>query len=126
MANKDNRVELTHTKLDDGTVVTSWRANETKSRSADWSALSIIFVLVLFVCVLFTLVGKQTIGLQWFLETLQNVPKIDMNWMYGIFNNSIPDWLGWIVKPVQAVLFIGTAIVQALTFVVYVVGALFF
>lgn len=126
MRNKDNRVDVTHTKLSDDTVVTSWRANQTESRSTDWSILSIIFALVLFVCVLFTLIGKDTIGLQWLLETLKNVPKIDMNWMSGIFNSNIPDWLGWIVKPVQALLFIGTAIVQALTFVIYVVGALFF
>lgn len=126
MSNKDNRVDVTHTKLSDGTDVTSWRSNQTESRSTDWTILSLIFALVLFVCVLFTLIGKETIGLQWFLETLQNVPKIDMNWMSGIFNNNIPDWLGWIVKPVQALLFIGTAIVQALTFVIYVVGALFF
>ena len=126
MANKDNRVDVTHTKLHDDTVVTSWRSNQTESRSTDWSLLSVLFTLVLCVCVLFTLLGKDTIGLQWFLETLQNVPKIDMNWISGIFNNNIPEWLGWIVKPVQALLFIGTAIVQSLTFVIYVVGAFFF
>ena len=123
---KDNRVDVTHVKLRDDTVVTTWRANQTESRSTDWSILGVIFALLLCVCVLFTLLGKETIGLQWLLETLQNVPKIDMNWMSGIFNNNIPDWLDWIVKPVQALLFIGTAIVQALTFVIYVVGAVFF
>lgn len=126
MTKKDSRVDVSHTKLQDGTFVTSWRDNQTVSRSTDWSILGLIFTLLLCVCVLFTLLGKDTIGLQWLLETLQNVPKIDMNWISGIFNSNIPDWLGWIVKPVQALLFIGTSIVQSLTFVIYVVGALFF
>ena len=110
----------TETKYDRGTVIGG------------------IVMVLLLIGVLFTLLGKEQIGIGWLLETLQGVPKIDMSWINNFINFKAPtlyvpllkiDLLGWLnplVNVIKALLFVCTAIVQAAIFLVYLLGALFF
>lgn len=105
---------------------TERRTSKTETDISHGSLVAVFGVVLLMLCVLFTLLGKDTPTIGWLLETLQTAPKMDMTWVQTIFNTNLPDWADFILKPLQAIMFIGSAIVQVLVFIIHFLGALFF
>lgn len=98
----------------------------TKRSDGSVGIIGVIFVVLLIITVLFSLLGKDTPTFAWLLDTVASAPKIDMTWIQNVFGVNVPDWLQWLVAPVQAIAFVGTAIVQCAVFLVHFLLRLFF
>ena len=115
--------------ISDDTIqgVNSHSSRDTTRRSdSSVGIVGVIVVVLLIVTVLFSLLGKDTPSFAWLLDTVSSAPKIDMTWIQNVFGVNVPDWLQWLVAPVQAIAFVGTAIVQCAVFLVHFLLRLFF
>lgn len=125
--NKRTTTEIVSVNKDTGVVSKSISTTTSKStKFTGGNVLSIIVVVLLMITVLFSLLGKDTPTFAWLLDTVASAPKIDMTWIQNVFGLDIPDWLDWLVKPLQAIAFVGTAIVQCAVFLVHFLLRLFF
>ncbi len=125
--NKRTTTETVSVNKDTGVVNKSISTTTSKStKFTSGNVLSIIVVVLLMITVLFSLLGKETPTFAWLLDTVASAPKIDMTWIQNVFGVNVPDWLQWLVAPVQAIAFVGTAIVQCAVFLVHFLLRLFF
>ena len=125
--NKRTTTETVSVNKDTGVVNKSISTTTSKStKITGGNVLSIIVVVLLMITVLFSLLGKETPTFAWLLDTVASAPKIDMTWIQNVFGVNVPDWLQWLVAPVQAIAFVGTAIVQCAVFLVHFLLRLFF
>ena len=125
--NKRTTTEIVSVNKDTGVVNKSISTTTSKStKFTGGNVLSIIVVVLLTITVLFSLLGKETPTFAWLLDTVASAPKIDMTWIQNVFGVNVPDWLQWLVAPVQAIAFVGTAIVQCAVFLVHFLLRLFF
>lgn len=123
----------TNYKFDRGRL--SWESQD-KTKSGSVNLFGIILVILL-ACSVMAILGStdgEPKTFYFFLQMMQDVPSLDVSWLTELvqYSISLPDWLSFL-NPVidfltglaSAGIFLITGILQALTFIVYILGWIF-